>query len=104
MPGVLDFALIGRAIAYIASVGTRSQVIRNRKYTKLMEQKKVLTEKEAAEYLGFSSILLRNIRKRRSPLPEIPYSQVGKSIRYRIEDLEAWLLSQQVPKTEKRHA
>jgi predicted DNA-binding transcriptional regulator AlpA len=61
-----------------------------------MDQKKILTEREAAEYVGFSAITLRNIRKGRSKLPKISYSEIGRCIRYRIEDLDTWLKSQRV--------
>ena len=69
-----------------------------------MEQKKILTEREAAEYVGFSAITLRNIRKGRSKLPPIAYSEIGRAIRYRVEDLDTWLREQRVTEKVKSHS
>ena len=56
--------------------------------------KNTFTEKEAAEYIGMSQSFLRQDRMNgyrdgRTRGPD--FVKVGRSIRYRHEDLEAWL-------------
>ena len=57
--------------------------------------KRVLTEKETAEYIGMSRSFLRQARmngdrKNRTPSP--PYLRIGKrAIRYEISSLNSWL-------------
>jgi hypothetical protein len=58
---------------------------------------------DAAEYIGMSVMFLRmgrmeGARKNRTPGPA--YHKLGKSIRYRIEDLENWLSEHRVILTE----
>lgn len=54
-----------------------------------METKKLLTRKEAAEYLGVRPETLAVWHcVRRYKLPVV---KVGRSVRYRLADLEAWL-------------
>ena len=54
--------------------------------------KKLLSTKEAAEYLGLAPITLS--KKRCYPKPGDPaYIKCGSAIRYRIEDLDAWVLA-----------
>ena len=53
-----------------------------------------LDEKDAGIYIGMSVSFLRKSRmegdrKRRTPGP--PYVRVGRTIRYLIRDLDAWL-------------
>lgn len=56
--------------------------------------KRSLTEKEAAEYIGMSCSFLRQdrmngLRKNRTPGPS--FVQIGRTIRYLKEDLDQWL-------------
>jgi len=53
-----------------------------------------LTEKQAAHYLSMSRSFLRQgrmngDRENRTPTP--PYYKIGRSIRYKIFDLDIWL-------------
>ena len=62
-------------------------------------QKRCLTEKEAANYIGMSVAYLRADRKNghlknRTPGPD--YVKLGKSVRYLIEDLNDWLLTHRI--------
>lgn len=55
-----------------------------------------LKEPEAARYIGMSVPFLRisrmdGERAKRTAGP--PFIKIGKAVRYRIEDLDAWLLS-----------
>jgi predicted DNA-binding transcriptional regulator AlpA len=50
----------------------------------------VLKEDDAAEYLGLAVQTLRNRRLERKP-PN--YLKIGRSVRYRMRDLEAYLES-----------
>lgn len=56
-------------------------------------EKKYLTSKQAAEYLGFSEGTLRNARVsgvlsgHKAP----KYYRIGKSIRYNIDELTDWI-------------
>lgn len=53
-----------------------------------------LTEIEAAVYLGVSRSLLRQQRmsgSRDGHAPAIPYVRLGRMVRYRITDLDAYL-------------
>ena len=59
-----------------------------------MTPKRCLTDVEAAAYLGMSVSFLRQARcdgNRPNRTPGPPYVRLGRSIRYRIEDLEKWL-------------
>lgn len=47
-----------------------------------------LTERAAAEYLCLS---VRTLQKRRFDRQEPPYLKIGRSVRYRREDLDAFL-------------
>ena len=64
-------------------------------HTKTPVEKRVLTEREAAEYIGMSQAFLRQDRMngprhRRTLGP--PYIRIGRrSIRYLLEDLDGWL-------------
>jgi len=54
----------------------------------------VLNEKDTAMYIGMSTSWLRQTRmngqiKGRTPGP--PYIKIGRSVRYHIADLDAWL-------------
>ena len=51
-----------------------------------------LTDQQARKYLGISRSTLYRLRERGL----ITYSQYGKIIRYRLQDLEGFLMSNQV--------
>jgi predicted DNA-binding transcriptional regulator AlpA len=58
-----------------------------------------LTETDAAPYTGYSQAFLRQSRQRgRGPA----YIKVGRSVRYRIEDLDAWLNAHRVETRDSR--
>jgi len=71
-----------------------------------MNSQKLLTEKQAAEYLGMSRSFLRQgrmagIRKNCTPAPD--WRKIGtRSIRYSIDDLNDWIDSH--PKVTPREA
>lgn len=55
---------------------------------------RVLTEREAARYIGMSRSFLAQSRMdgnrdKRTPAP--PFIKIGRSVRYLREDLDAWL-------------
>jgi predicted DNA-binding transcriptional regulator AlpA len=61
-----------------------------------MTPRQLLTEHTAAQYIGMSVAFLRAARCRgkvgaRSPGPE--FLKLGKSVRYDVADLDAWLTS-----------
>jgi excisionase family DNA binding protein len=47
-----------------------------------------IKERVAAEYLGLS---VRTLQKRRFERQNPPYLKIGRSVRYRLEDLDAFL-------------
>jgi hypothetical protein len=49
----------------------------------------LMTRLEAAEHLRVSPGWLRDH-------PEVPYVKLGRLVRYRVEDLDAWAQSQRV--------
>jgi len=52
-----------------------------------------LAERDAAQYIGYSPAYLRKCRRTgHGPA----YIRVGRSIRYRIKDLDAWLEAHRV--------
>jgi excisionase family DNA binding protein len=59
-----------------------------------METKKLLNRKEAAEYLGVKpqTLAVWNVTGRY----KLPVVKVGRSVRYRLADLEAWLAARTV--------
>lgn len=58
-----------------------------------------LSERDAARYIGFSGSYLRNSRKaNRGPA----FIRVGRSVRYVVTDLEAWLNRHRVETRESR--
>jgi len=62
-------------------------------------KRKTIRETEAAHYIGMSVSFLRQgrmegARQNRTAGP--PYHKIGKSVRYRIDDLEAWLSEHRV--------
>lgn len=56
--------------------------------------KRLLTEAETAEYIGMSRSYLRQARmegNRNNRTPAPPFIKIGRSIRYRREDIDKWL-------------
>lgn len=56
--------------------------------------KGIVNEKEAARYIGMSAHFLRQGRcngptANRTPGP--PWLKIGRAVRYRVSDLDAWL-------------
>lgn len=51
--------------------------------------KTLLNQAEAAEYLGKSANWLAKSRLGHWPGP--PYVKIGRNVRYRLSDLEAWV-------------
>lgn len=60
----------------------------------LLETAGLLSNAQAAEYLGIAPITLSIWRCKKSY--RIPYTKVGGRIRYRKDDLDAWLASRTV--------
>ena len=59
-----------------------------------ISNKRVLTEEETSTYIGMSRSFLRQsrmdgIRPNRTPAP--PFIKIGRSVRYLLDDLNAWL-------------
>lgn len=57
-------------------------------------ERRLLTDPEAATYLGVSISFLRQGRmegRRANRSPGPPFIKLGKAIRYDIQDLDAWL-------------
>ncbi len=55
---------------------------------------RLMSERDAARYLGVSRAFLRESRmngNRRGRTPAPPWVQFGRSIRYDIRDLDAWI-------------
>ena len=55
--------------------------------------RELVTETQAAEYLGLSTKTLQSWRWRKTGPP---YVKLGGAVRYRPEDLEAWLQESRV--------
>ena len=56
---------------------------------------RLMTEKQAAPYIGMSRSFLRQSRmngKRENRTPGPPYLKIGRKVLYLAEDLDAWLL------------
>lgn len=59
----------------------------------------LLTDKEAAEYLGVSVSFLRKRRMegaRLNKTPPPPFIRIGRLCRYQPQDLDAWLEARKV--------
>ena len=52
-----------------------------------------LTERAAADYTGLS---VRTMQKRRFERQDPPYLKIGRSVRYKLEDLDAFLAAHRV--------
>ena len=68
-----------------------------------MTENRMLLEAEAARYIGMSRAFLRLSRcegayGNRTPGP--PYYKIGRAVRYKLEDLDAWLQKHRVEKVE----
>mgnify|MGYP000158358765 CR=1 FL=1 len=57
---------------------------------------KLITAKEVASMLGCS---IHKLQKDRRQGSEIPYLKVGRSVRYRLSDIEAYLEKQRFTST-----
>lgn len=58
------------------------------------EPKRALTEIETSAYIGMSRSFLRQSRmdgNRETRTPSPPFIKIGRSVRYLVEDLDAWL-------------
>ena len=56
---------------------------------------RLLTEKQAAPYIGMSCSFLRQSRmngKRQNRTPGPPFLKIGRKVLYLADDLDAWLL------------
>ena len=56
---------------------------------------RLLTEKQAAPYIGMSRSFLRQSRmngKRENRTPGPPFLKIGRKVLYLADDLDAWLL------------
>jgi len=56
---------------------------------------RLLTEKQAAPYIGMSRSFLRQSRmngKRQNRTPGPPFLKIGRKVLYLVDDLDAWLL------------
>lgn len=59
------------------------------------QRQRLLTEKQAAPYIGMSRSFLRQSRmngKRPNRTPGPPYLKIGRKVLYLADDLDAWLL------------
>ena len=69
-------------------------MVGTKKHDLAVENANVLTETEAAAYIGVAAITLRRQRSegpRENRLPLVPFVRVGRNIRYRKRDLDAFL-------------
>jgi hypothetical protein len=55
---------------------------------------KLLDENDAAPVIGATASFLQNDRLRK--VHKIPYVRIGRRIRYRLSDLEAWVAAHTV--------
>ena len=59
-----------------------------------METHRLLTDPDAAKYIGMSVAFLRRSRsegRRANHTPGPPFIKIGRAIRYTVADLDAWL-------------
>ena len=58
-------------------------------------QTHLMTSKEAAEYLRYSEYTLRRARvsKYLAGVAAPPYHKIGRTVRYKKEELDEWILS-----------
>ena len=84
---MLAFVFIGKSM-YVYECKT---IIINKRLLNMIEIRVLLTQKEAAEYLGTTVGTLNGWRHYGKNT--IPFVRWGRSIRYRKEDLDAWIAS-----------
>jgi predicted DNA-binding transcriptional regulator AlpA len=65
-----------------------------------MYKRRLLTNDEAAEFIGISPRTLISWRSRQTY--QIPYSKIGGLVRYDPADLDAWIASRKVGGVETR--
>ena len=74
---------------------------RNRNYAEdkntLTPFRMLMSEHEAAAFLGISYRTLHRLRTQANLSPELPYSCLGGVIRYNPKDLEEWAKTQRFP-------
>lgn len=61
----------------------------------------LVTETEAAKALGMSAGTLKAARLHRlqsNPLRDLPHVKIGRSVRYRRDDIESWINAHTVRK------
>ena len=59
----------------------------------------LFTEQQTSDYLQMSESFLRQSRmegKREGRTPGPPFIRIGRSVRYRLSDLDAWLAEHRV--------
>lgn len=58
-------------------------------------QPQLLTTEQAAQFLGVSAITLRKLRckgKLRTNIPPVPFIELGRTIRYDVDDLREYIM------------
>ena len=63
---------------------------------------KLFTEQQTSDYLEMSESFLRQSRmegKREGRTPGPPFVRIGRAVRYRLSDLDAWLSEHRVEVT-----
>jgi hypothetical protein len=58
-----------------------------------MESRTIVNEHEAAAYVGLA---VQSLRNKRFKGEQPPYFKIGRSVRYRIEDLEEFLMKHRI--------
>lgn len=95
-----NFADSARRIAQSAAVPNQPrQTPMSNAETPAPIQPRLINEKDAARYIGMSESFLRKGRmegKRQGKTPPPPYLRLGRSIKYRLEDLDQWLEARKV--------
>lgn len=64
----------------------------------------ILTDNDAAQYLGIGVGTLRASRLNPPRSPGPPYIRYGRAVRYRLADLDAWLESRRIVPAAMREA
>ena len=77
---------------------TGATAVQDRSFSKPLSgssRPRLLTEKQAAPYIGMSRSFLRQSRmngRRQNRTPGPPFLKIGRKVLYLAEDLDAWLL------------
>jgi hypothetical protein len=77
---------------------TRGTVVQDKTSSNLLGKPpihRLLTEKQAAPYIGMSRSFLRQSRmngRRQNRTPGPPFLKIGRKVLYLVEDLDTWLL------------